>query len=448
MRRSVLWGGLMLCLVLGAVGVFFSGSGTAGDIHPDFQRAWERTDRPVAYGETTRTWMWGPHGNTDAFLEPYADAPGGQRLVQYFDKTHMEITDPDGDPDDLWHVTNGLLAWELITGQIQVGDSEYEHRHPAVVPIAGDAHPDSPTYGSFKRVLEADSSPHGETLTQTINRSGMVGTDDDLGEHRIVADQYVEETGHTVASVFWEFMNSTGTVFVEGASREAYLFENPFFGVGLPITGAYWVHVPVEGEWRDVLIQCFERRCLTYTPDNPDGWQVEAGNIGQHYYEWRYESGTSDLGPPADEYPVNMMPSSEDLGPPIPDACEAHTQATLVEISDSLSNVNPHSWGQGTGGDWPGGIEASPRISPERDLTFSISADGDCGPLEYRVQRYRPDQGTEIIKQWTESNQFQYTFEPDDAGDYLMLIVDVRNQDPRNHFEDRDDYTYLTYVVE
>ncbi|MCS7294077.1 MAG: thermonuclease family protein, partial [Dehalococcoidia bacterium] len=37
------------------------------------------------------------------------------------------------------------------------------------------------------------------------------------------------------------------------------------------------------------LVQCFERRCLTYTPDNPPGWQVEAGNVGQHYYRWRYE---------------------------------------------------------------------------------------------------------------------------------------------------------------
>jgi hypothetical protein len=35
-------------------------------------------------------------------------------------------------------------------------------------------------------------------------------------------------------------------------------------------------------------MQCFERRCLTYTPDNPEGWQVEAGNVGRHYYYWRY----------------------------------------------------------------------------------------------------------------------------------------------------------------
>jgi hypothetical protein len=28
---------------------------------------------------------------------------------------------------------------------------------------------------------------------------------------------------------------------------------------------------------------------LTYTPGNSVGWQVEAGNVGQHYYRWRYE---------------------------------------------------------------------------------------------------------------------------------------------------------------
>ena len=44
----------------------------------------------------------------------------------------------------------------------------------------------------------------------------------------------------------------------------------------------------VGGVERDVLLQCFERRCLTYTPSNPDGWKVEMGNVGRHYYAWRY----------------------------------------------------------------------------------------------------------------------------------------------------------------
>jgi hypothetical protein len=61
--------------------------------------------------------------------------------------------------------------------------------------------------------------------------------------------------------------------------------------IGFPVTEAYWTTAAVGGEDRDVLIQCFERRCLTYTPENPDGWQVEMGNVGQHYYQWRYPEG-------------------------------------------------------------------------------------------------------------------------------------------------------------
>jgi hypothetical protein len=40
-------------------------------------------------------------------------------------------------------------------------------------------------------------------------------------------------------------------------------------------------------------LRCFERRCLTDTPDNAPGWQVEAGNVGQHYCAWRYGGGGS-----------------------------------------------------------------------------------------------------------------------------------------------------------
>jgi hypothetical protein len=42
---------------------------------------------------------------------------------------------------------------------------------------------------------------------------------------------------------------------------------------------------------KDVLVQLFERRVLTYTPSNQAGWQVEMGNVGQHYHSWRYGGG-------------------------------------------------------------------------------------------------------------------------------------------------------------
>lgn len=88
--------------------------------------------------------------------------------------------------------------------------------------------------------------------------------------------------------MFWNFMNSEGTVFEGGSNVWAPLFMNPFYATGYPVTEAYWASVKVGGVYRNVLIQVFERRVLTYTPGNGPGWDVEADNVGQHYYQWRY----------------------------------------------------------------------------------------------------------------------------------------------------------------
>ena len=47
-----------------------------------------------------------------------------------------------------------------------------------------------------------------------------------------------------------------------------------------------------------MLLQAYERRVLTYVPTNPEGFQVEMGNIGQHYYDWRYSAGLARPQPP------------------------------------------------------------------------------------------------------------------------------------------------------
>jgi hypothetical protein len=61
----------------------------------------------------------------------------------------------------------------------------------------------------------------------------------------------------------------------------------PFYATGLPLTEPYWTTVAVAGQPQRVLVQAFERRVMTYTPANPAGWHVDAGNVGRHYYEWR-----------------------------------------------------------------------------------------------------------------------------------------------------------------
>jgi hypothetical protein len=62
--------------------------------HQTFAKTHNRTDQPVIDG-VKRTWIWGPEAYTEGMLEPYADTPGGMRLVQYYDKSRMEINNPE-----------------------------------------------------------------------------------------------------------------------------------------------------------------------------------------------------------------------------------------------------------------------------------------------------------------------------------------------------------------
>ncbi len=258
-----------------------------------FQRTWDRTDLPVSTGQAVRTWMWGPDDAalTGVLREPYVDATDGYRDVQYFDKSRMEITHPDANPNSIWYVTNGLLVVELITGELQVGDILREFYPPATVNVAGDAaDPDGPTYQTFSKLLHEPPPAEGAILSQRVNRDGALTTDPSLSSQGVTATELVPETGHRVASVFWAFMNSSGVVYQDGAFSSGPLFENPYFATGFPITGAYWADVLVGGVSKLVLMQCFERRCLTYTPSNAPEWRVEAGNVGQHYYRWRRDA--------------------------------------------------------------------------------------------------------------------------------------------------------------
>ncbi|MDQ3547866.1 MAG: hypothetical protein M3439_03515 [Chloroflexota bacterium] len=265
-----------------------------------FDRTWRRTDQPVASLQVSRTWMWG-EAFTGAIQEPYAEADGEMRTVQYYDKSRMEIShDPNADPNSIWYVTNGLLAKELITGQMQVGVANHEDRAPADINVAGDLDDAAgPTYATFSTLLNEPAYASGQTITNRVARSGVVLDDPSLAQYNVTAARHVEvpNISHQVASPFWTFMNSQGLVYENGQTTTANLFVDPFYATGYPITEAYWANVKVAGGQRDVLMQCFERRCLTYAPTNDPGWQVEAGNVGQHYHAWRYEQWEGD--PPA-----------------------------------------------------------------------------------------------------------------------------------------------------
>lgn len=256
-----------------------------------FRRTWQRTDKPVADAAADRTWMWGPEAFSDVIPEDYVESPGGTRDVQYFDKARMEDNSYRG--TDPWDVTNGLLVVELVSGRMQLGDLEFQERTPAQIGVAGD--PDDtagPTYAAIANVMFAPPYSDGQVITMRIGRNGEISDDPALAEHGVTAAHLVDLDGldHQVASPFWAFMNSDALVYEDGQNVTGKLFENAFYATGFPIAEAFWATVKVAGTPRDVLIQCFERRCLTYTPGNAPGWEVEAGNVGRHYYSWRYDT--------------------------------------------------------------------------------------------------------------------------------------------------------------
>jgi sugar lactone lactonase YvrE len=327
-------------------GIFHAGAVAPGNQY--FQRSWARTDQPVSTGQVSRTWMWGPDAFTNELQEPYSESPNGQRSVQYFDKARMEITQPtDGDPGSIWYVTNGLLVVELISGKMQLGDATFSQRTPAAVNVAGDADDTSgPTYASFKAVLNAQPLPVGTpgtpyAIPQSINRNGTVTEASHWADYAIKTAYLDEITNHTIAAPFWSFMNSSGLVWDGTAYVEALLFENPYFATGRPITEAYWANVKVAGSYQDVLMQCFERRCLTYNPANAPEWRVEAGNVGRHYYAWRYTQPGEGATPTATAIPAGTETATS--------TSSATTSPTASGSPDTASIYEPVAvWGERT----------------------------------------------------------------------------------------------------
>jgi hypothetical protein len=260
---------------------------------PAFAEIWARTDGPVSAGEASRTYYWGPCTSTpDGLTEPLSGAPGNARLVQYFDKSRMELNDPRGDRADPWFVTNGLLANELITGRIQVGYATFEARTPSAQAVAGDPGDLlAPSYLALGRILGLPPRDEGTVITETIDHDGNRGANPSLSRYGVTATDLIPATQHRLASVFRDFLLSSGPVREGGQLITAPLSDPPFFVTGLPTSEAYWARAAIGGVIRDVLVQVFERRVLTYVPTNEPAFRVEMANIGLHYRAWRY--GTS-----------------------------------------------------------------------------------------------------------------------------------------------------------
>lgn len=255
---------------------------------PAFRTLWARTDYPVQQGRGNRSWIWGPGPFTAQINEWYVEGPGQSRPVQYFDKGRMEINDPNGDPTDPWFVTSGLLTRDMIDGRVQVGNGDFILLDPAPIPVAGDPDAGFPTYADLRPAVRAQPRLRpGDDVAERLTPNGRVVAPEFAGlpATRIVA----VHNGYGIPRAFWEFLTQSGVSYRNGRFVQTSPLFDWLYIAGYPIADAFWVRVPVAGVPRDVMVQPFERRVLTYTPANPPRFQVEMGNVGRHYYRWRYE---------------------------------------------------------------------------------------------------------------------------------------------------------------
>jgi hypothetical protein len=251
---------------------------------PAFDSVWAKADQQVAAGKVARSWLWGPAPLVTA-REEYRQGTGGTRVVQYYDKSRMEINNPDASPASPGYVTNGLLTVEMIGGAIQVGDSETVAASvPCTITVAGDPRKDNPLtpdYNTLAKVAslkgENQAQPRtGQKVDDAIDVSGIVSKD---SAHASLARyaRFVGQTGHNIPDVFDKYLSDMAAAYGTDWT----------FALGYPITEAYWTRMRVNGKDMPVLIQAYQRRVLTYVPDFPATWQVQQGNVGQHYLEWR-----------------------------------------------------------------------------------------------------------------------------------------------------------------
>lgn len=308
-------------------------------VDPTIQQVWQMVDGSTADGSAPRAWVFGPEPIA-ASIEYYPQSPTQHRKLVYYDKGRLDLVNPELPPGSIWMVSGALLVSEMLSGNVQLGETEFVEREPADIPIVGDlTQEEGVTYASLAplssvwspdeeeetddgdepadpnepaEVAATMSAPEEQAEpTPTAPIQGVATNPQELtagtpSESDISTPRFLSQVGEQVtAQLLPDGSVAEGAVLDNDVTIQSYeqlLGHNvasPFASwasdlpmpalnlLGLPISEPYWVETQVDGEPRMVLIQAFERRILTYTPSNPEGWQVESANTGTHYRMWR-----------------------------------------------------------------------------------------------------------------------------------------------------------------
>ncbi len=311
---------------------------------PAFQNTWMNE----ASAATRAVDLWGGEPLASR-VEPYVGAPNNRRVVQYFERGRMEVESGANE------VTQGKLALEIVTGEIDLGGNVRLEREPPALSIdSGEPEDRVPTWQTLAALVsDQDGGTQATSRDRIVTWIGRDGVyDGGAAPEMRRLDQYVEETGFYLPDV-------TADLF----GRPEFQNERWVESFGYPISDPYWTHYRRYDRIYPALIQVFERRVLVHTPDIEDSRAFTVPSIGRHYSIWRY--GTE--------------PSSESAWT----ADEA--QATDLTLGNNL-DARVYATGIGTPVDLT--LSASGHLmilNAEGEILIAESLDPDATPDDFTV---------------------------------------------------------------
>ena len=201
----------------------------------------------------------------------------------------MEITSSSANPSAPGYVTLGLLTREMITGQVQIGDKSFRADGPANIDVAGDLDDTAaPTYASLARVLGNTPIPQGWSITQTIDRADKVTDNSSYATYGVTSAHLVAQTRPQRSLSLLGLSELLGPGYGRGSRHSGFPLQQPAGDYRLSADRAVLDDCQARRQADAGPDPGLERRILTYTPSNADGWKVESNNAGEHYFDWRY----------------------------------------------------------------------------------------------------------------------------------------------------------------
>jgi hypothetical protein len=234
----------------------------------------------------------------------------------------------------------------MMTGRIQVGYEDFVEVEPASLSAVGDPNT-YPTYVDLQSLYQApDANTPEETgvpATRLLQPDGSLTSFLDYQDDpaTLLLDS---PNAYGVPRGFLDFQHSYGIIYRDGRAEQAVQgpVYFPKFVFGFPVTRAYWVNSRVGGHDMPILFQVFERRVLTYNPANSPGARVEMGNVGQHYFNWRYTQLDMDMVPASD---TTNDPASTPTPPPL----SQHEEVNLFGMNTYITGLERNQEDRDTG---------------------------------------------------------------------------------------------------